>query len=65
MAIMSKDDFKRLYKKTNGFMPEQSPNHPLLSADGVSSYYSDLEEGCDILIKNNPELVRIPKGERK
>ena len=62
-VIMSKEDFKQLYKSTNGFMPEQSKNHPLFSTSNMLDYYTLLEEGCDLLIKNNPELVHLSEQE--
>ena len=56
---MTREEFKELYEKNNGFLPSRNPNHPQLSSDGITNYYVGLKEGCSRLIKNNPELVRI------
>jgi hypothetical protein len=62
-GIISKEEFRKLYEQNNGFTSRQSRNHSAITDGSLSSFFIALEDGCDLLIKTNPELVEMKDDE--
>ena len=57
---LTNEEFKKLYDESNGFMSTINSNHPVYSGVSDIDFFQMLEEGCDLLIKNSPNLLNVP-----